>query len=65
MLFSPTVGGFPYVWQPWLACTKITDMSLENFKNDGSSKTGYHNFSKEVRQWTDQQTYKKSEIILK
>ena len=35
------------------------------FEKDSSSGTGYHNFSNEVRQWTDQQTYKKSEIILK
>ena len=35
------------------------------FEKDSSSRTGYPNFSKEVRQWTAWQTYKKSEIILK
>ena len=34
------------------------------FEKDSSSRTGYNNFSKEVRQWTNWQTYKKSEIIL-
>ena len=29
------------------------------FEKDSSSRTVYHNFSKEVRQLTDQQTYKK------
>ena len=33
------------------------------FEKDSSSRTGYHDFKKEVRQWTDWQTYKKSEII--
>ena len=35
------------------------------FEKDSSSRTGYNNFSKKVRHWTDQKTYKKSEIILK
>ena len=38
-----------------------------NFENDSATRTGdlqyYLNFCKEVRQWTDGQTYKKSEII--
>ena len=33
---------------------------FRKYEKDSSSKTGYHNFTKEVRQWTDRQTYKKS-----
>ena len=35
------------------------------FEKDSSSRTGYNNFSKEVRQWTGWQTDNKYEIILK
>ena len=47
-------------------CRNIQSMSPENLKKDSSSRTGdiqrKPNFSKEVRQWTDWQTYKKFEI---